>query len=81
MEELTKLYQELQSDEADHDSAGTQKRITETIELMFLMSELAGSPVKHFELLNQRRIHFEHYYAQHYEKIIETHEYFEKQRE
>lgn len=79
MEELTKLYQDLQSEELENDLVEhTQKRITEVIEIMFLLSELTGRPVKHFELLNQPALDFELYYAHNYEKIIETHEYFER---
>lgn len=43
---------------------------------MFLISELNGRPVKVFELMEEQQIDFDEYYNQHYEKIIETTEYF-----
>lgn len=67
MQQLTKLYQELQSEQMQHNQVEqTQKRITQIIEIMFLLSELKGRKVKNFELLSQHTIDFNDYYALHY---------------
>lgn len=43
---------------------------------MFLISELSGRPVKHFELMEENSVDFDRYYSNNYEKIMETTEYF-----
>lgn len=77
MEQLTKLYQELQTEETDDEEAmSSEQRIVEIIEIMFLISELSGRPVKSFELMEENSVDFDRYYSNNYEKIMETTEYF-----
>lgn len=77
MEQLTKLYQELQTEETDDEEAmSSEQRIVEIIEIMFLISELSGRPVKSFELMEENSVDFDRYYSNNYEKIMETTQYF-----
>ncbi len=55
-----------------------EQRIIEIVELMFLASQLDGRQVKKFELFDQNIVDFESYYADNYERIMQTAEYFEK---
>ena len=77
MEELTKLYQQLQQEDRENEEIdANEQRIIQIIEIMFLMSELSGRPVKPFELYDENIVHFEQYYSMNYERIMETAEYF-----